>query len=93
MNKHEIIKRLKNIAGHVVYTVGEEPFVMSLDDGIAVYKAIELLEKTETVEAIPVDWIEAEIKKLRAMDFELATMTAGMIEAMLKRWKEEQEGE
>lgn len=47
MNKREIIKRLKNIAGHAVYTVGEEPFVMSLDDGIAVHEAIELLEKLE----------------------------------------------
>lgn len=47
MNKHEIIKRLKNIAGYAVHTVGEEPFVMSLDDGIAVHEAIELLEKLE----------------------------------------------
>lgn len=43
MNKREIIERLKNIAGYAVHTVGEEPFVMSLDDGIAVYEAIELL--------------------------------------------------
>lgn len=48
MDKHEIIKRLKNIAGYAVHTVGEEPFVMSLDDGIAVHEAIELLKKPET---------------------------------------------
>lgn len=48
MNKCEIIERLKNIAGYAVHTVGEEPFVMSLDDGIAVREAIELLEKPET---------------------------------------------
>ena len=48
MNKREIIERLKNIAEHAVHTVGEEPFVMSLDDGIAVHEAIELLEKPET---------------------------------------------
>ena len=48
MNKCEIIERLKNIAGYAVHTVGEEPFVMSLDDGIAVHEAIELLKKPET---------------------------------------------
>ena len=48
MDKCEIIERLKNIAEHAVHTVGEEPFVMSLDDGIAVREAIELLEKPET---------------------------------------------
>ena len=47
MNKCEIIERLKNIAKHAVHTVGEEPFVMSLDDGIAVHEAIELLKKPE----------------------------------------------
>jgi len=47
MNKHKIIERLKNIARHAVHTVGEEPFIMGLDDGIAVHEAIELLEKPE----------------------------------------------
>lgn len=47
MNKLEIIERLKNIAGHAIHTVGEEPFIMSLDDGIAVHEAIELLKKQE----------------------------------------------
>jgi len=49
------------------------------------------VEQVEEAKAIPADWIEAEIKRLRAMDFEFATMTAGQIEAMLKRWKKEQE--
>lgn len=44
MNKREIIERLKNIAGHAVHTAGKEPFIMSIDDGIAVHEAIELLE-------------------------------------------------
>lgn len=48
MNKCEIIERLKNIAEHAIHTVGEEPFVMSLDDGIAVHEAIELLNKPDT---------------------------------------------
>lgn len=56
-------------------------------------KIANLIKSASTIDAIPIDWIEAEIKRLRAMNFELATMTAGMIEAMLKRWKEEQEGE
>jgi hypothetical protein len=47
MNKSEIIERLKNIAEYAVHTVGEEPFVMSIDDGIAVHEAIELLGKPE----------------------------------------------
>ena len=47
MSKREIIERLKNIARHAVHIFGEEPFVMSLDDGIAVYEVIELLENTE----------------------------------------------
>ena len=58
MDKCEIIERLKNIAEHAVYTVGEEPFVMSLDDGIAVHEAIELLKKPETnCSEIPNNWI------------------------------------
>ena len=47
MDKCEIIERLNKIAEHAVHTVGEEPFVMSLDDGIAVHEAIELLKKPE----------------------------------------------
>ena len=48
------------------------------------------IDAAETVEAIPVEWIEAEIKYLRAMDFEFASLSAGKIEAMLKKWREEQ---
>lgn len=48
MDKREIIERLKNIAKHAVHTAGEKPFVMSLDDGIALKEAIELLKKPET---------------------------------------------
>ena len=51
------------------------------------------IDAAETVEAIPVDWIEAEIKYLRAMDFEFASLSAGQIEAMLKKWREEQNGQ
>ena len=101
MDKSEIIERLKNIAGHAVHTVGERPFIMSLDDGIAVHEAIELLTNcpeipnscnAENMEAIPVPWIEAEIKALRELDFGFTTMTAGQIEAMLNKWRKEQNG-
>lgn len=54
MDKSEIIERLKNIAGHAVHTVGERPFIMSLDDGIAVHEAIELLTN---LPEIPDSWI------------------------------------
>ena len=49
------------------------------------------IDVAETVEAIPVDWIEAEIKKLRDMDNGFASLSAGQIGAMLKRWREEQQ--
>ena len=54
MDRTEIIERLKNIAEHAVHTVGERPFVMSLDDGIAVREAIELLTNCPE---IPDSWI------------------------------------
>lgn len=43
MNIKEIIRRLEKIAEHAVHTPGETPFVMSLDDGIALHEAVELL--------------------------------------------------
>lgn len=47
MDKSEIIERLEEIAKHAVHTVGEEPFIMTLDDGIAVHEAIELLQQSQ----------------------------------------------
>ena len=38
-----VIKRLENIANHAIHTVEEKPFIMSLDDGIAIKKAIKWL--------------------------------------------------
>ena len=46
-NCNEIIKRLENLAKHAVHYVGEPPFVMSLDDGIALHNAINLLKAQE----------------------------------------------
>lgn len=44
MDRNEIIERLERIAKHAVHTVGEPPFIMSLDDGVAIYEAIEALK-------------------------------------------------
>ena len=46
------------------------------------------IQHMPTVDAVPVTWIEGEIKWLKEMDNPFATMSAGQIEAMLKRWKD-----
>ena len=47
MNREEIIRRLKRIASHAVHVIGEEPYAMSLDDGIAASEAALLLLKEQ----------------------------------------------
>lgn len=47
MEKNEIIERLGEIAKHAVHTIGEEPFIMSLDDGTAVYEAIDIIQQSQ----------------------------------------------
>ena len=47
MDKNEIIERLGEIAKHSVHTIGEEPFIMSLDDGTAVYEAIDIIQQSQ----------------------------------------------
>ena len=47
MDKNEIIERLGEIAKHAVYIIGEEPFIMSLDDGTAVYEAIDIIQQSQ----------------------------------------------
>lgn len=56
------------------------------------YEIQDTIEDAADVEAIPVPWIEAEIKKLRDMDNGFASLSAGQIEAMLNKWREEQKG-
>ena len=53
MDKNEIIERLGEIAKHAVHTIGEEPFIMSLDDGAAVYEAIDMLRSQPEPHWIP----------------------------------------
>ena len=47
LDKTEIVKRLENIAKHAVHVIGEPPFIMSLDDGIALAEAVLLLKEQE----------------------------------------------
>ena len=48
MDKNEIIERLRRIAKHAVHVIGEEPFIMSLDDGTAVYEAIDIIQQSRS---------------------------------------------
>lgn len=49
MDREEIIQRLKNISEHAVHTVGKQRYIMSLDDGIALCEAAEILEREPSV--------------------------------------------
>lgn len=49
MNRQEIVSRLESLKDHAIHTQGEAPFVMSLDDGIAIVQAIELLRKQQEI--------------------------------------------
>ena len=45
------------------------------------------------IEAIPVSWIEARIKRFMTMDNAFGGLTANIMLVMLNEWKREQEGE
>lgn len=49
----DFIDRLHELATHAVHTVGEMPYVMSLDDGLAIHEAIEALESQKISSAQP----------------------------------------
>ena len=49
MNRQEIIHRLENLKDHAVHTPGEAPFIISLDDGIAICEAIDLLNRQKEI--------------------------------------------
>lgn len=49
MDKKEIVRRLKKISEHAVHVTGESPFIMSLDDGIALNEAVRLLKEQEPI--------------------------------------------
>ena len=56
-------------------------------DEIPEYQAIEALPY---VEAIPVEWIERKIARLKEMDNAFASLTASQIGALLNDWRAEQ---
>lgn len=58
MDKEEIIRRLKKISKHAVHTVGELPFIIGLDDGIALDEAVRMLEEQEARELTIDEWRE-----------------------------------
>ena len=49
---------------------------------------IEALTALPSMDAVPVAWIEDEIKELNEMDNLFSTLTANLLSAMLGRWKE-----
>lgn len=49
MDKEDIIRRLKKISEHAIHVTGEPPFIMSLDDGIALDEAVRLLKEQEAI--------------------------------------------
>ena len=53
----------------------------------------EKLDELPPVDAVPVEWIEEEIKRLRDMDNDFAGLTANIIYTMLKRYRKEEANE
>jgi len=49
MDEEEIIRRLKKMSKHAIYTVGEPPLMLSLDDGVALNDAVQLLKEQEEI--------------------------------------------
>jgi hypothetical protein len=94
-NENDLVRRgdvLKDIEElDMIDTVdGRGRPVNKEDIRIQMYGTVIYTKKTD---AIPVEWIEAEIKKLRDMDNGFASLSAGQIEAMLKKWRESGEAD
>lgn len=56
-----------------------------------VYGEVFLRQENDGKDAIPAAWIENEIDWLKGLGNHFASLTAINIEAMLKRWREQQE--
>ena len=54
------------------------------------YRIRDVLEDLPPVEAIPVEWINSKIARLREMDNAFASLTASQIRALLNDWRAEQ---
>lgn len=72
MTREEAIQRLKIISEYAVYSAGSPPRVMSLDDGIAVREAVEMLERGKgEVLTITTKDIETLLEKATEMNRDL----------------------
>ena len=54
------------------------------------YRIRDVLEDLPPVEAIPVEWINSKIARLREMDNAFASLTASQIMALVNDWRTEQ---
>ena len=54
------------------------------------YRIRDVLEDLPPVEAIPVEWIDSKIARLKEMDNAFASLTASQIMALLNDWRTEQ---
>ncbi len=55
-------------------------------------KAIQNLPSAQSEPAIPLSWIEGQIKWLKSLDNAFSTLTAGQISVMVNKWKDGQDG-
>ena len=55
-------------------------------------RRIEQLPSAQPEPAIPLSWIEGQIKWLKSMDNAFATLSAEQISALVNKWKDEQDG-
>ena len=95
MTRDEIKTRLNNIAEHAIHTRGEKPFILSLDDGIALKEAVEILsvEPCEIFDKIKAE-IERERSFQRAMDeYDIATGLRKALEIIDRYTKSEEKNE
>ena len=44
MDKNEIIRKLSHLADHAVHVEGDEPYLMSVEEGIALHEAIQIID-------------------------------------------------
>ena len=52
MDTKEIVERLERIADHAVHIAGEKPFIMSLDDGVAILEAINAVKQIAEIKEV-----------------------------------------
>lgn len=71
MDTQEIVERLERIADHTVHIAGGRPFIMSLDDGIAIHEAInavkQIAEIKEVISGRLYSLVEEDVFKYKAI--------------------------